>query len=151
MAGYVLVDGTAHRAGLAGNAALGYRLFTGLGPEAPAAGGPVVSARDGDTLWVHLGGTTYRLEYRDTATYLAQAAGVGGDVLRAPMPGSVIAVGAAAGDAVRAGAMVMIIESMKLETVIAAPRDGVVAAVHFAVGDRFDRDAVLAELADGAV
>jgi 3-methylcrotonyl-CoA carboxylase alpha subunit len=99
-------------------------------------------------LWVHLGGRTYCLEYRDAVTHLA-AAGTKAGSMRAPMPGSVIAVGVGVGDAVAAGDMVMIIESMKLETVIRAPADGVVAAVHFGVGDRFDRDAVLVSLEAG--
>jgi biotin carboxyl carrier protein len=37
-------------------------------------------------------------------------------------------------------------ESMKMETTIAAPRDGVVEAVHFAPGQTFDRDALLLSL-----
>jgi 3-methylcrotonyl-CoA carboxylase alpha subunit len=107
-----------------------------------------VVASDGDLLWVHLNGQTYCLEYRDAVTHLGASAAKAGS-MRAPMPGSVIAVGVAPGDTVKAGDMVMVIESMKLETVIRAPADGVVAAVHFGVGDRFDRDAVLVSLEAG--
>jgi 3-methylcrotonyl-CoA carboxylase alpha subunit len=138
MTGYVLIDGVAHHVrGLGALEALG----------APAAGGPITAA-DGDLLWVHLNGQTWCLEYRDAVTHLGAAAAKAGS-MRAPMPGSVIAVGAGVGDAVAAGEMVMIIESMKLETVIRAPTDGVVAAVHFGIGDRFDRDAVLVSLEAG--
>jgi biotin carboxyl carrier protein len=131
MSGYVLVDGVAH-------------YVRGLGAKPPAAGGALAAA-SGDQLWVHLNGQTYCLEYRDAVTHLGAAAAKAGS-MRAPMPGSVIAVGVEPGDTVAAGDMVMIIESMKLETVIRAPADGVVAAVHFGVGDRFDRDAVLVSL-----
>jgi biotin carboxyl carrier protein len=133
MTGYVLIDGIAHH-------------VRGLGAKPPAAGG--ITAADGDLLWVHLNGQTYCLEYRDAVTHLGAAAAKAGS-MRAPMPGSVIAVGVEPGDTVKAGDMVMIIESMKLETVIRAPADGVVAAVDFDVGDRFDRDAVLVSLEAG--
>jgi len=154
MSGFVIIDGVAHGAGLAGNAALGFRLgdgravlFTGDTVQVGAQSWPVVMARDGDTLWVHIDGAAHRLEWRDAVSHLAGAVGdAGGDAMRAPMPGSVIAVNIAAGDAVAAGDVVMIIESMKLETAIRAPRGGVVAAVHFGVGDVFNRDALLAEL-----
>lgn len=133
MSGYVLIDGFAHH-------------VRGLGPKAPTAGG--ITASSGDQLWVHLNGRTYCLEYRDAVTHLGEAEAKAG-TMRAPMPGSVIAVSAVAGQVIAAGDAVMIIESMKLETVIRAPQDGIVAAVHFAVGDRFDRDAVLASLEAG--
>jgi len=133
MTGYVLVDGVAHH-------------VRGPGAKPPAAGGTIAS--DGDLLWVHLNGQTFCLEYRDAVTHLGAAAAKASS-MRAPMPGSVIAVGAGVGDAVAAGDMVMIIESMKLETVIRAPAAGVVAAVHYGIGDRFDRDAVLVSLEAG--
>jgi 3-methylcrotonyl-CoA carboxylase alpha subunit len=46
----------------------------------------------------------------------------------------------------------MVIEAMKMEHTIAAPRDGVVAAVHFAAGDLVEEGAELIALAepDGA-
>ncbi len=44
----------------------------------------------------------------------------------------------------------MVIESMKLETTITAPRDGVVAELGYAVGDTFDKGAVLVRLAPEA-
>jgi 3-methylcrotonyl-CoA carboxylase alpha subunit len=154
MTGFILIDGVAHAAGLAGNATLGYRLADGRAIR--LEGGqlwvgdrewPVVVARDGDTLWVHVDGAAHRLEWRDAVGHLAEAAGAGGgDVMRAPMPGSVIAVNAAVGDVVAAGDVVLVIESMKLETAIRAPRAGMVATLPYAVGAVFDRDALLATL-----
>jgi 3-methylcrotonyl-CoA carboxylase alpha subunit len=55
--------------------------------------------------------------------------------LTAPMPGRVAQLLVAAGDRVRQGQGVMVVEAMKMEHTIAAPRDGVVAAVHYLVGD----------------
>ena len=64
------------------------------------------------------------------------------------MPGVVIAVHVAAGDQVHAGQALMVIESMKLETTLAAPRDARVKAVHHAVGASFALKAALITLED---
>lgn len=107
----------------------------------------VVVATRGDDVFVHLGGTAYQLRYEHPLDRLAQQAGGGADdSVRAPMPGSVVAVHVDAGDSVTKGQSLLVIESMKMETTIAAPRDGVIAAVEFGVGQTFDRDALLISL-----
>ncbi len=108
---------------------------------------PMVIAVDGDVVHIHLDGEAYRLAYSDAATFHAAAAGgAAGDVVRAPMPGVVIASPVAAGDAVAAGDTLIVIESMKLETAIKAPRAGTVETVSFTLGQTFDRDAILVKL-----
>ena len=52
-----------------------------------------------------------------------------GNALTAPMPGKIIAVKAKAGDSVKAGDPLIIMEAMKMEMTLEAPRDGVVAEV----------------------
>lgn len=108
---------------------------------------PVVLAVAGDRVWVHVDGAAHAVILHDPVTFL----GVGDDAaaagtIRAPMPGTVIAVAAEPGAQVQAGETLMVIESMKLETAIKAPRDGVIATMNFAVGQSFDRDAVLVTL-----
>jgi geranyl-CoA carboxylase alpha subunit len=56
--------------------------------------------------------------------------------LRAPFNGKVIAVRAAVGSTVQRGDTLLVIESMKLEHALAAPRDGVVASVHVEPGQQ---------------
>ena len=51
------------------------------------------------------------------------------DSLTAPMPGKIIAVKAKAGDSIKAGDPLIIMEAMKMEMTLEAPRDGVVAEV----------------------
>ena len=64
--------------------------------------------------------------------------------LLAPMPGSVIATHAEAGDHVTAGQPIMVLEAMKMQHTIAAPHDGVVAERPVEVGDQVPAGAVLA-------
>ncbi|HTV88461.1 MAG TPA: acetyl/propionyl/methylcrotonyl-CoA carboxylase subunit alpha [Stellaceae bacterium] len=68
--------------------------------------------------------------------------------LTAPMPGRVVQLLVATGDAVRRGQPLVVIEAMKMEHTIAAPRDGIVAAVHYAQGDLVEEGAGLLALAD---
>jgi acetyl-CoA/propionyl-CoA carboxylase, biotin carboxylase, biotin carboxyl carrier protein len=56
--------------------------------------------------------------------------------LEAPMPGTVWYVNVANGDAVREGDVLIVLESMKMELSITAPRDGVVEGLALKAGDR---------------
>jgi 3-methylcrotonyl-CoA carboxylase alpha subunit len=67
--------------------------------------------------------------------------------LTAPMPGRVTQLMVAAGTKVRRGEPLMIIEAMKMEHTVAAPADGVVEAVRFAVGDLVEEGAELIAVA----
>jgi biotin carboxyl carrier protein len=67
--------------------------------------------------------------------------------IRAGMPGQVRAVLAAAGDSVKAGQTLVVLEAMKMEMRAAAPFDGTVAVVRVQVGDAVERGAILAEMA----
>ncbi len=64
-----------------------------------------------------------------------------------PLPGTVIAVHVEAGQAVVDGQLLMVVEAMKMEHKITAHGDHIVAAVHFAVGDRVDTGDLLVGLA----
>ncbi len=77
----------------------------------------------------------------------AAAALEAGDQILAPMPGRVLEVRAAAGDAVEKGVTVLVLEAMKMEHALAAPRAGVLAEVSAAAGDQVALGAVLARLA----
>jgi 3-methylcrotonyl-CoA carboxylase alpha subunit len=62
------------------------------------------------------------------------------------MPGRVVLVRAAVGDKVEAGQEVMVIEAMKMELSLKAPRDGTIAEVRAASGDFVEADSVLVAL-----
>ena len=64
----------------------------------------------------------------------AAAAPAGGEQVTSPMPGTILSVNVAAGDAVKRGQVLMILEAMKMENEIMCPRDGVVASVNISKG-----------------
>jgi 3-methylcrotonyl-CoA carboxylase alpha subunit len=63
-----------------------------------------------------------------------------------PLPGTVVAVHAAAGQSVERGAPLITIEAMKMEHTVAAPYAGTVERLPFGLGDRVAAGSVLAEL-----
>mgnify|MGYP005987038727 CR=1 FL=1 len=66
--------------------------------------------------------------------------------LKAPMKGTIIQVDATAGQSVKAGDVLMIMEAMKMEHAIKAPEDGKVKEISFQVGDLVDEGALLIEM-----
>ena len=66
------------------------------------------------------------------------------------MPGKVIAFLAKAGDAVKQGQPLAVMEAMKMEHTITAPRDGTVAELLYAVGDQVGEGGELLRLASPA-
>jgi len=68
--------------------------------------------------------------------------------LVAPMPGSVVRVEAAVGDAVTAGQVLVVLEAMKMEHSVRAPHDGVVAEIDVSAGQQVDQGTVLAVLSE---
>lgn len=64
----------------------------------------------------------------------------------APMPGKILGVKASAGQAVKKGQVIVILEAMKMENEIVAPQDGTVATINVAVGDSVEPGATLATL-----
>lgn len=70
----------------------------------------------------------------------------GGGRVEAPMPGRVVSVRAKVGDAVAAGAALVVVEAMKMQNELLAPRAGTVARVLVAEGATVERGALLVEL-----
>ena len=64
------------------------------------------------------------------------------------MPGAVLATQVSAGAKVSKGDLLVILEAMKMEHRIVAPRDGVVDQVHVSVGDQVDNAQLLVTLTE---
>lgn len=77
----------------------------------------------------------------------AAPAGAAGSVtVTAPMPGKILAVKANAGQAVKKGDVIMVLEAMKMENDIVAPQDGTIASVNVGVGDSVESGSTLATM-----
>jgi 3-methylcrotonyl-CoA carboxylase alpha subunit len=91
------------------------------------------------------GGQAWRLEpWHHQAS---DAASAGDGAILAPMPGRVIAVDVAQGQAVTKGQKLLTLEAMKMEHTLLAPFDGVVEALETEAGAQVQVDALLARIA----
>ena len=106
---------------------------------------------------VTVNGTVYEVELEELtgaatapvsapAAAPAAAAPAAGEQITAPMPGTILAVNVSAGQAVKKGEVLMILEAMKMENEIMCPRDGVVASVHTSKGSAVESGALLCVL-----
>ncbi|MCI5622079.1 MAG: acetyl-CoA carboxylase biotin carboxyl carrier protein subunit [Lachnospiraceae bacterium] len=76
----------------------------------------------------------------------AASAGAGSIKIEAGAAGKVFKIEATPGTAVKAGDPVLVLEIMKMETPVVAPKDGTVASIEVAVGDSVESGALLATM-----
>ena len=114
----------------------------------------LAGAAHGDPRDLHLRGRRFAVEAVDerTRTIREMTGSAGGPSgpkpIRAPMPGLVVKVEVAEGDAVASGQGVVIVEAMKMENELTAQSDAVVRRILVAEGDAVEKDQVLVDLAD---
>jgi biotin carboxyl carrier protein len=107
-------------------------------------------AAKGESWTVLAGGSTHRLQLLDErARRSGRAAhGPGDKEIRAIMPGKVVAVLAKVGDAVEQGQGMLVIEAMKMENEIKAPRAGTVKELRVQPGQAVEAGELLAVIDD---
>ena len=100
---------------------------------------------------VVVNGQTYMVAIEplsDTAAAAAPAPAAGsGDPITAPMPGTILDIKVQVGDAVKYGQVVMILEAMKMENEIVAPKDGTITSVAVTKGASVDTNQTVATIA----
>ena len=84
---------------------------------------------------------------RAAAFAWASKEGAGGNQIIAPMPGRIVLVKAKPGDQVEEGQELLVMEAMKMELALKAPRAGTVDSIGAAQGDFVEADAVLVRFA----
>lgn len=118
-----------------------------------------INAVEGSIADVQVNGTQYKVEIQDAPSGAAPAAAAPvpsaptqvsapapsapapaaasgkGESVTSPLPGVIIEVSVTAGQTVKAGQKVAVLEAMKMENEIQAPKDGTVTAVHVSKGD----------------
>jgi len=144
----VLCDEQGYQADLDGE---GYRLgrpWIGAGTAGCAVDGKQLSAFvhwHGDTLEICDPGARHVFTQRPPFAELAGREQAEGSV-QAPMPGRVIQVAVSTGEKVAEGDTLVILEAMKMELTLRAPKHGVVGAVQCGEGDSVAAEQVLVEL-----
>lgn len=66
--------------------------------------------------------------------------------VNSPMPGKILGIKANAGQAVKRGDVILLLEAMKMENEVVAPQDGTIASINVAVGAMVESGDVLATL-----
>lgn len=100
--------------------------------------------RDGETIHLFWRGAAYALTEEGAARRTAQRHA--SNSLTSPMPGKVIKVNVEPGQHVARGEEILVIEAMKMENAVRAPRDGRVLSVAARVGESVSPGVVLVEL-----
>jgi len=158
---FVLEDGEAIHTLRAHPRADGFRLDLPDGPMEVSVseaadgmvslrlGGDILRARAlrrGDRITVFIDGAAHGLRHLDPRAPVEGAGAAAGRIL-APMPGKVLDVMVRPEQAVTRGAVLLVLEAMKVQMRITAPADGIVSAVLCAPGDLVEDGAELVSLA----
>jgi len=131
--------------GLPDEGALGSLLVEGKSYE-------VMATHEGEDWQIHLDGRPFQAQVQDERTYLLNAHMLQGagqpeiGVLESPMPGLVAELVVSTGQKVSRGETLLILESMKMQNELRAPRDAEVLEIMVKTGDRVKQKQALMKL-----
>lgn len=122
-------------------------LYMGKGYNAEL----VKTDSDTKTVELKINGRRYSVHLKDKFDLLLEKMGMNNtgagklNVLKAPMPGLIIDLRVEAGQTVKAGDPLLVLEAMKMENVIKAPGEGIVKQLKIKKGDSVEKNQVLIE------
>lgn len=105
--------------------------------------------QDGSALYVQDDHGTHNFVAQPYLSYVSAVSQASGE-LRAPMMGMILKVNVQPGEVVKAGDVVAVLESMKMEMRICAEADGVIESLHCEAGQTVERNAVVVRLGKAA-
>ena len=106
-----------------------------------------VAAADGEAVWVGADGFLFEIQVRPAGEPAASASG-DQDLLSPPMAATVVRLAVQPGARVQRGDTLVVVEAMKMELPIRAPRDGVVLSIQCREGQLVQPGVALVELGD---
>ncbi|HAY08276.1 MAG TPA: acetyl/propionyl/methylcrotonyl-CoA carboxylase subunit alpha [Hyphomonas sp.] len=121
-------------------------LIDADGPDADEAPFPLITDLSPRRFAVTSGGDTFLVTVPEFSAD-AEAA-LGGNAVKAPMPGKVLSVTAKAGAQVARGDVLAVLEAMKMEHALAAPRDGIIESIHATPGQQVSEGELLVALVE---
>ncbi|MDA3844825.1 MAG: acetyl-CoA carboxylase biotin carboxyl carrier protein subunit [Candidatus Kapabacteria bacterium] len=103
------------------------------------------AAADDNNVFVNIGGQSYTFDKISDEDKDYADVSVSEDLqeLRAPMPGSVVAVPVEVGQTVKEGDVLLIVEAMKMETSLYSAIDGSITEINCKSGEQIDTDTIL--------
>jgi len=101
---------------------------------------------NGDKTWVFIDGETFTIDMEPAERARSRRGSTGNEGLAAPMPATVIKVLVEPGAQVQRGEVLVLLEAMKMELPIRAPREGRVKALHCRPGELVQPGTALVDL-----
>lgn len=129
----------------------GKNIYSGLLDNKQVKAGLIASDFDSKTYTFKINANTYTVQLQTALDQLIEDLGLslGSDdtasSVEAPMPGLIIDILVKAGDSVEEGDNLLILEAMKMENMLVAPRTGIIKAVHVSKQETVDKGMVLIE------
>ncbi len=130
----ITVNGTAYDVQVEETGAAAQTSTQQAAPAAPVAPAPKVNA------------TKVAAPASEPAPAPKAAVPTDAELIACPMPGTIVSVNVQVGQNVKKGAVLVILEAMKMENEIMAPHDAVVAAIHVNKGDSVNSGSPLVSL-----
>lgn len=113
----------------------------------------VVSEDPADkSMLIKVNGKLCRIGVEDKFDILLKALGMAGGTgkvaleIKAPMPGLVLSVSVVAGQEIKKGDSLLVLEAMKMENMLKSATEGVIKKIHAVKGDKVEKNQVLIEL-----